>query len=432
MNDSDDKIDLVWLAFAAIILFLLFSPPIAFSISVFGLAIIRLYNSPRNFEQYFFVFLFGAFFSTLIAATSHPVLIYEESDFTTYYQNYLVFYKYGLTADFFEYFKFGSPIEIGIPALHYIFSLVIDAPYPYMVKLFHAFLQLSLLTVVVLRISNVYLLSFRDTSLLFSLTFLFYKFGATLNHLAQGYSSFFILLAVFSKRNASLWVVCALLFHFSALFIYPLISFLIKSVDNKKLMIFNVICIFFSIFIFSFITVISDLVVSSGPLLGKLIWAFSGVMDYSQVIQSLKTAIIACMYLLPLLIINIISLFWSKFSLPMSANIFSMFIFILAFSYLPGISVRVMAPVLTILFGFLYFISLFHYVRFKQFKILLVFMMVFFPLNWIFRSELYFYIYPLASFEPMYYVDAYFLSNDGEIRSSLPSKEDFEIINPYR
>ena len=415
-----------------ILVFLSFSPPLAFIVSIFGLALIGFYKTNIDARPFFIIFIFGAFFSTLIAASSHPLFLYKESDFTTYYQNYLVFYKYGLTADFLDYFKFGSPIEIGLPIVNYIFSLVIDAPLPYMVKLFHAFLQLSLVVIIVFYISKKYSLQFREMSLLFALIFLFYKFGATLNHLAQGYSSLFIILAIFKKRYVNFWFFTAVFFHVSAIVVYPLIRFLVLTKNKRKLIIFNVLSLLGTLLIFNFLNVASDFVTSSGPLFGKLIWAFTKVMDSNKVFESIKAATIASIYLLPIMFLNTILILWKKLSLPLSLNILSMFIFILSFSYLPGISVRVMAPVLTILIGFLYFISMFYLVKFKQFVYIFIFFITFFPINWILKSELYYYNYPLASFKPLYYLDTYFISKTNVNRNTLPSREDIVIKNPYR
>jgi len=421
-----------WLPLVVIIILLLFVPPLAFFASVSGLAVVGIYGKKEEHLSLFFVLLFGAFVSTAISATSHPLFLYEESDFTTYYLNYLVFYNEGLDANIEEYFKFGSPIELGLPILHFLFALVIDAPYPYLVKFFHAAVQLILLLAVVMKIAKYYSLSFKELSLIYSLTLLFYKFGATLNHLVQGYSSFFILFAVFSNRKVNIWLLFATLFHLSALLIYPLVRFLILTKSKSKLLLFCLVCLATSVVIYLMLSIISNFISSSGSYLTKLQWAFTKVMEPAKVADSIKLALVASMYLVPLLLINAIAFFQRRVTLPLCYNILAIFVFVVSFSYLPGISVRVMAPVLTILVGFVYFKSLYTRIKLTQFPLVLYFFIVFFPLNWLIRSELYYYSYPMASHYPMYYVNTFFISKEGVTRNMLPSQEDIIIDNPHK
>lgn len=421
-----------WLPFVAIIVLILFIPPLAFFVSVSGLAVVGILGQKKEHFSLFLVLLFGALFSTAISATSHPLFLYEESDFTTYYLNYLVFYNEGLHANVEEYFKFGSYIEFGIPILHYLFELIIDAPYPYLVRFFHSVLQIALLSAAVFKIAKFFSFSFKELSLVFSLTFLFFKFGATLNHLAQGYSSLFIVIGVFSKRRVNLWFLLAVCFHLSALLIYPLTRFLLRTESRPKLLLFCLSCLIISLFIYSMLSILSDLVSTSGSYLIKLQWAFTKVMEPEKVLGSLKLALIASMYLVLLLLINLIAFIQRKVTFPLCYNVLAILVFVVSFSYLPGISVRVMAPVLTVLLGFIYFRSLYTSKRLTQFPLVLSFLILFFPINWLIRSELYYYSYPMASYYPMYYVNSFFISKEEVTRSMLPSQEDIVIDNPHK
>lgn len=421
------------LVIIVLMVLLAFSPPAAFVLSILGLASIGLSKPVYGSYEVFPVLLFGACFSTVIAAASYPLFLYEESDFTTYYSNYLVFYHYGLTADLEDYFKFGSLFEFGVPVLNYMFSILLQAPLPLMVMFLHASLQVVLLCILVVRLSKVYSLSVKDMSLLFALTFLFFKFGATLNHLSQGYASLFVLLAIFSKRYFNIWLIFACIFHLSSIFVYLLLRYILLSKNKSSLNNFSLLCVLVSISIYIILTSYYDYLEVVLPFMGKLRWAFTHVLDPAKVVVSVKGVIVAGAYLLPLVGLNLLSLLQKKKSLAMSANVSAILIFMLSFSYLPGLSVRVMAAVLSIALGLFYFLSFYKNMNSKQFAIIMMLFLIVIPFNWVLDSDLYYYNYPLASFKPLYYANEFFFQLDYQVdRTSLPSKHDFHIKNPYR
>lgn len=415
--------------FLFVIALLAFSPPIAYIFSIIGMFAISNYKI-RLYEPYFIVFGFGAIFSIVISGSSHPLFLYEESDFTTYYNNYHDFLEYGFRA---EFFKFGKGVEVGLPLVNYFLSLLINEPLPYLVRAAHLAFQMTLLVFLVKKIVSFHKLDKYKAGILLALFLLFFKFGATLNHLRQGYSSFFILIALFSTKRMYLYFILACLFHVSALVIYPLCNFLLKNSNKKFLIIFIISILFGSVGILIVLEVIADFIKSSDlAILGKLVVAFSTALDQEDVVLSFKRSLIASMYFIPIVALSNLLFVLRRKHLDYELNVWAMFIFVMGFSYIPVISTRILAPIITVCTGYLYFRAFVLDSDFRQLKYLVIFFICFFNINWIFSSSLHYYRYPMASVIPFYYLNSLFEVRENVNRFTLPSEHDKPVENPYR
>ncbi|EKE75364.1 EpsG family protein [Gallaecimonas xiamenensis] len=422
-----------------VIILMAYSPAILFLYCILSMLLLSYsssrYNQDTNIAKSFFVVLaIGISYATIIAAVSEPIFLYEESDFTTYYNNYLLFLHNDFSSDFFE---FGAGLEVGVPLLNYFLSIIIGGEYPNIVRLFYSVLMVLLFNILIFSFNKKKKLTVKELSLLYVMSFIFFKYGALLNHLRQGIASFFICYAVFSEGKKK-WLpfLVAISFHASSLAIYPLVNFLLRSKDRRKLSIFILVSLVSAALLFLFVKILSQFMASSNILvLAKLVWAFSKVTELDNVLASLKLAFTASVYIVPILMIYIIKRI--KYGKPSKNddwlyNILSIYIYTLAFSFLPGISIRTLTPIYSILMGYLYFVSFTKITRFTQVREFSLIIIIFFFMNWIFSSPKYYYQYPMFDSSPFYYADQLFKTSGHVYRETLPSLEDKEIINPNR
>ena len=410
---------------------LIYFPPLCFFFSIIGLFLVGSYKVEK-IHVYVYLFSIFSIFSLIIAANSHPLFLWEEQDFTTYYNNYYDM----LDGEFIKAFtNFGGGVEVGVPTLNYIFYLFVGEPYPYLLKMYHALIQVLLLFFIGVKVRKFYGLSMSQLSILLSFMLLFYKFGTTLNHLRQGYASFFILLCIFTenKKSKSLLFLIGRVFHVSTFLIYFLIKFLILSKDVKKLKIFSFFTISSAVIIFFLLDIVSTFILGSGSsILAKLNWAMEKSQELEAVNQSLHLAIVASIYIVFLLIIMLFLSFFYKRNSVFIYNLYAIVLFIISFSFLPAISLRSLAPILSIFIGFLYFKVLYLEFKIKFVSFFFFFFIFFFQANWLISSEIYYYRYPIFSYKPFYYLDDLLVENMAVNRHGLPKQKNILIDNSYR
>lgn len=415
---------------AIIVVFLIaFAPVLAFIASIAGLILIGNFKC-NHLRAYYIIFAASGFISTLISATSHPIFLYSEADYTTYYYNYQLFLDSGFDTKF---FFFAGGVEVGVPLLNYIFSIIINHPMPFMVKLCHALVQTSLLYFCVQKISKYHKLSLKSTAFLLALMLLFFKYGSTLNHLRQGYSSFFIILAFYSQRRRWLFILLAASFHLSAIVIYPLVKFLLFSRDLKKLKRFSIYMLLCGGSIYITLEVVSNFILNSNfKLLGKLVWAFRHSIEGDAAADSFKGTLFASIYFFPLLLIGFYSVLFYKKSQPFNYNLIAIVSFLISFSFLPGLSIRVLSSLLLIMMGYFYFLYFHFLINFKQSLTFSFAFLFFFTVNWVGFTPLYFYSYPMFDYKPFYYIPTFMVEKKAIRRYVLPSQLDITIENPNK
>ena len=370
-----------------------------------------------------------ALFAMAITILGEPTLRYADSDFVAYYNNYLSFLiereVSSSTSAHWGGAPWGGGVEVGIPSLHFIFSKIIQAPAPFVVKLFHAILLESLLVCILFQISTKLKLKIQDFVILICFVFVFIKFSGMFNHLRQSYSSLIIILALFSdsKFKRKLLVLCACTFHLSTLVVYPLCNWLFYSrVKYKMVMIFSV---FFAAVIIVLMPFLVDLVAAqfkNSLILSKIIWSLFRSQEENSVLNSLITTLTRLMYLLPIIILAI-----ATKKIKTDGFLISLFVFIivLSFYFLPGFAVRIFQIFLMVMVGYLYFAS-FNKRTYRSplvYSILIFFLFVH-TILWL-RNSFYFYELPLISSEPFEYLSV--ITEERYIinRQSLPTIETF-------
>lgn len=429
--DNDIKVisfDVV-LCITSVMFLIAFAPVLSFFVSILGLILLGHFKS-NNLKSYYYIFATSGCVSTLISATSHPVFLYSESDFTIYYYNYQLFLDSGFNTKF---FFFAGGVEFGVPLLNYIFSVLIGHPMPFMVKLLHACIQTLLLYFCITKISQHHNLNLKNTALLLAFMLLFFKYGSTLNHLRQGYSSFFIIIALYSHRLRLPFFFIALFFHLSALVIYPLLKFLLFSKDKKHLRRFSLIVIIGGVGIYLGLDLVSALILNSDyQLLGKLVWAFRHSIEGNGAVDSFKGTLFASIYFFPLLLLGIYAALFYKQRISFNYNILAMLSFLLSFSFLPGLTIRVLSSLLLIMMGYFYFLYFYYFIKFKQSFIFSFIFLSFFTFNWVGFTPLYFYSYPMFDYKPFYYVSTFMTEKRAIRRYTLPSQLEITIENPNK
>ncbi|WP_158678134.1 EpsG family protein [Pseudoalteromonas sp. T1lg23B] len=382
----------------------------------------------RTLSMFFYIALTGVGLSTAITAFSYPIFLYEEQDFTTYYNNYVYFLEHGFSYDG---FVFGLGLEIALPFFNYILSCLYGGSYPYLVKLSYALTQVVILISLIFFIGRSLKLSLRELAVLSALTFIFFKHGATLNHLRQGYSSFFILFALFStgRNQKFVFLTIASIFHLSALPIYFLLRYLF-SIDsiNKCFKVIFTSSIVAIIGFISFSVILTYMLGYDAFLLAKFKSAFAKLDGVGFYFDSFKVAFIASVYLLVLIFMSV--LFRVKNSLIYS--LITIYVITLTFSYVPGLTTRVFASVFTILTGYLYFLFFYKYCNFKQRHMFFIVILFTLSSNWILGSSSFYYNFPIFNHKPLYYLDDLFIEQGYVTRANLPSIQNIKINNPHR
>ncbi|ACJ28351.1 hypothetical protein swp_1568 [Shewanella piezotolerans WP3] len=413
------------------IIFICFAPFLSFvtcSLSLFFLSSSKPNISKDSGVWYLIVCTFFLFVSTSISAYSQPIFLYEEQDFTTYYNNYIYFLNNGFNLDG---FIFGAGAEIGLPLLNYFLSLIIGAGYPYLVKLCYILFQMTLFLSIIAIIAEKYSVSWKRLALLIALMFLFFKYGATLNHLRQGFSSFFVVLALFSaaRRNKVIFILLACTFHVSALVVYPILYYVFKERSFKATFHNAIVISVISVVGFIGFKLMMDYVLASDLFfLAKAKSAFLKVSDENFYVVALKGAVVASIYAIFALLI----LLFAKVKKNVFNQLFLLVVITIGFGYIPGMTTRIFASVFTILMGYYFFLVFNQEYKFSHRILLSVSLLVIFSTNWYLNSAIFYYNFPLVSQEPFYYLNDLFIEHGYVIRRDLPSEVDIVIENPYR
>ncbi|MBL0443184.1 hypothetical protein JEO77_17420 [Aeromonas veronii] len=100
--------------------------------------------------------MFSLFFVILVLShivneVSVQKFLIREDDFTTYYSNYLDL----LHGNYEALFVFGGGIEIGLPVVNYVLSIVVDQPMPYLIQAIYIAIFMALL-IYLISISPLY------------------------------------------------------------------------------------------------------------------------------------------------------------------------------------------------------------------------------------------------------------------------------------
>jgi len=247
-----------------------------------------------------------------------------------------------------------------------------------------------------------------------------------MNQLRQAYASLFILIALFNPKHRYIYIIIAILFHLSSLIIYPLISFLLLSTSIRKLKLFSIFSILVALGLYSFINLNFDIIISTENILLNKIKLFILLAQQSEsFIEMLPLSEV--LYLLLLIILHRFIIIYYKIDNKSYWNLYSIFIFTIVFSFLYGISLRILSAIFTFLLGFLFFRYLLIEIKVKQAYLFVLIFIILFQIKFTFYNQLYFKNYPLASSVPLYYIPHFFNTSDYIDREGLPSRKDLNI-----
>ncbi|HDM8043603.1 TPA: EpsG family protein [Vibrio campbellii] len=370
----------------------------------------------------FFSFLVLYLTSLLLVELSRAQLIFNNDDFVYYYNYYLDFIKQrGDTRSY-----GGSVVlEPGLIVLNYFFSFFIDNS-PYIYKAAHVTLQSILLCLCVVSIGRYYRLSDSEFILLFTLVLVFYEYGYSFHILRQGYASFFVVLAVFSRSKLSkiVLVTLAICFHVTSIIIFPLVNFLVKNEQSKHRQRFIYMLLFGSSVLLVILGFLSG-VASSNPLLMKLLVAyykFDGF--FSALLLSFKNNL------------NILLLFFFLFSISFIfkkrvyyKNLVPIVVFMFTIGLFPSFN-RLIYPISNILVGYLFFF----YLNYKNkiinghFFYLLCFYLI--VLRLILNDGLFYRFEPVST-SAFYYMESISESAGWHNRALMP-RYSLELLEQYK
>ena len=408
------------------VFFIAYSPMLAFFVLIIGALLVAFSNFDQDYMAPLFYILGGLIsLSIALIASGQPVFLFLEQDFTTYYNNYYDFYSKGFSTQF---FPFGKGIEIGLPLTNYLLTKIIDGPYPNLVKFYHAFFQSVLLIILVVKIRNYEKINFHSSVFLLAISFLFFKFPSTLNHLRQGYASALMLIAIFSVGRFStfIWLLLAASFHLSSLALYPLIKFVLTKQKARNLKIPLYISAFVSVVIYMMLDkIVLFLSATDIDLLGKLVYGFDKSLDVDYIIANVKIITTAVMYLIPIFLYGV----WTRYKRNYYPELFWNVVFLMSvvvfFIYLPAIPIRSFSSVFYFGIGYIYFVTIINSGNKKFSLVIISSITIFIVTRWISSPWMNF-NYPLFGETPLYYSNSLFFESDYVGRSSLPL---FENIN---
>ena len=204
----------------------------------------------------------------------------------------------------------------------------------------------------------------------------------------------------------------------TAIFIFPLIRFLIFGKINKKVIILT--CIMFFILIVTRNQIISEFTIIKdvNPIIYyklKYFLAFEGSQSISQYFSSI---LVANMYLILILILSGFQI--KSREIPRS-NILLIIILSMVLSYIhPALAYRLLQPIYVILFGAVLFLYLFYKKNIKRSFLLTVPIVIFFQVKWTVFNEGYYDYFDDASLMPFYYFDDLLKENDVVDQFQLP------------
>lgn len=339
-----------------IILFMavLFSPIIAVVIVVTTLIFLKV--SDQNL-QYGITFLLLSLLIIVnaIDAISIKNFVIVNDDFSAYYNNYLSFLDMRTVSVVDGIFEFGM-VEIGLPTLNYLLSLLIGSNEPYVLKFFYAIIQLSLLFYCCMVIAKNKKMTARDFTILCCVCFVFYKSLLAIQISRQTFSSFMIVLGIFSdsRRKTIFFYMLAIIFHSSAIFLYPLSVYLFQERKLKDFYLSAVVAICGWVFIQLMYQLLLINIINI-PVLNKLDFAFQALQHPEMIKQSVLTSLLLILYLMPLVGYTIIRWGYSKYKY----NVFILILVLVIYCKYAGFINRIFILQLYIFLGYYYYFTLF-------------------------------------------------------------------------
>lgn len=359
-----------------------------------------------------------------ISSVSLQLFIYEESDLTSYYNAFLQLQKYGLASDVFGRYGFG--LEFGLPVLDYLISRVLVYEMPYLYLLTHFCLMAGLVLLIVKRLTSIFGLNLQQSALLLAFMLLFLKFGSLTNHLRQSYSSLFIIFSILEKRWINKFVLISIIFHLSAIVIYPLVRFLLRQQSFGQGFKSSGLLIFLALLIQTFlIPYFDELFYISELVYYKLKFMHETTLDDSSTMAYLRRLISASLYIIVLIFLGFTinrRLFFES-----CGSLISLLCFLAAFSFLPGLAIRLLQPILMIMIGWLFFKVLYLDLNFRYTRQVGLVMLIFFQAKWLFLNEGYYDRISEGHYIPFYYVADIFEEVGPINRQHLPSLQDIEL-----
>lgn len=367
------------LLFMFLLMVVIFLPPLALPCILF-LLFIRYDISESNKKILFSIIMVLVAFLFFASNSSEANIIYQESDFVSYYNNYLIFLKDGFLLDGFEY---SQGLEFALPLLNYFLSFVLNSSNPFTLKLIYVLLQVYLLVLLLFSIKKKHSLTMSELFLLAACTIIFIKFGALQNHLRQGFSSLLLLIAIFSSSWRSfLYFSLACSFHLSALVIYPLVNVIING--NKLKIPLKSLFLISSLLFVLFSNVIINYISLDTPVIGKLIWSFLRFTDEAYIIEALKISLVNVVFFTILLLFSKNS---GKNEIVDSIKI--ILVFSISLGFIPGFS-RILSPIYNILMGYYFWLVFYYIYSAKLTKIVLIIFFIIYQVKWVY-SDLYYF-----------------------------------------
>lgn len=396
--------------------FAFFIPPLAFPFLL--IVFLISYDIDEKSKLILFgIYILALAFIHFAANSSEGVLLYEESDFVSYYNNYIFFINNGFDSVGFEY---SQGLEFGLPLLNYLLSILISEPNPYLLKLIYVFFQVFLLGLLLVTIKRHKSLTGTQFFCLAASVILFLKFGALQNHFRQGVSSLFLLIAIFTDRRKVLpYFILSCSFHLSALVIYPITKAIVMNQKRYPLELFFIaISVCFLIFAPILVSVISY----ETPVVGKLVWSLLRFANEEYILQSVKISLINIAIFLILLFFS-----WKNKQYDVIGPLRIVTVFLLTLGFIPGFT-RIMSPILLVLTGYYFWLVFAEGAYRKLFKFFLFCFFIVFQWRWI-TSDLYYYDYRKEGDFIYIYSRIFENYSENEInRRSLPSLEDLTDV----
>lgn len=396
---------------------------------VFSIVLIQMFLlSQLKFHGHIYIsaiIVLLSFISLIFTINSTELFLYMEHDFTSYYNNYLDFYNKGFIL---ENFIYAGGLEFFVPLINYLFSILLNGPYPDYVFLGHSIIILFLLYYVCYLFSKKYFLNINQFLLLLSLVILLFKYGASMNHLRQTYASLFILIAIFSRVKI-FYIFLAVSSHLSSILIYPLTYLIINGFKKEKFYFFMAITLIGLLFFYFNLELIVSFILEKNNLIFEkitfsLLYFFNDNSYNNQLIFNyMINNLVASLYLI--LLLFILKIFFNKKKIINIHSLYLILFILISLSFLPGLSLRLLEPLLFIGLGFIYYLYLQIYINYTKLYLLGILLSIFFMYKWTLLNELYFNKYPMIGTS---YINFYL--NPREIgnvdRTSLPKMEDIK------
>lgn len=408
---------IIFLSFVLGVALIAYSPLLSNVLLAFLLPFLLFVRKKRDFTFLFFI-LTLYIFSFSVLDLSLPSYQYAEQDFSSYYNNYLLV----LNGEYSSAFtRFAGGFEFGLPLFHFFLSLSGSSSYEF---LNYSYI-ISIYIGVVFLIYKIYRkleLSVHEFIVLIVCTFVFLKTPTIINHLRQGYSSIFLLCALFSltARGRLFFLSIATVFHSSAIVIFPLIFVLTKiTKDNFKIVISLILFSFFLLGL-SMQFIINYIDYNSYFVLGKLLVAADLYRDADLINHYLFRGLTYAIYLLPLVVLGLFRYRPGRFSNDYYYMMVTLFIIQCVISFVPIVGTRLFESIFSIMVGFYYFTIIYSFKNtFHFFILLIVFSLVLVAFRLVHPFS--YSAFPGFNSDPFLFYNNYFNDNGFINRDALPS-----------